>query len=56
MGKIEKILHFETFDELYRAAMGYQHLGIECGCRSWEQIGDNVLHIFEDEEWIRRKK
>lgn len=47
----EKILEFDTFEELHKAMVSYRKLGVECEMRSWEQVGKNVLHIFEDDEW-----
>ncbi len=51
MATKEKILHFKTFSELHQAMKGYAKLSIRCECNLWECNEDNVLHIYEDEEW-----
>lgn len=51
MATKEKILHYKTFEELHTAMRGYAKLGISCACNTWECIGDNVLHIYEEDEW-----
>lgn len=49
--RTEKILEFDTFEELCKAMVSYRKLGVVCEMRSWEQVGKNVLYIFEDDEW-----
>lgn len=51
MSRTEKILEFDSFEELCKAMVSYRKLGVVCEMRSWEQVGKNVMHIFEDEEW-----
>lgn len=51
MATKEKILHYKTFEELHTAMKGYAKLNIRCECNLWECHEDNVLHIFDEEEW-----